>query len=79
MTPQIPASFLRHYAPLVAKADAYDQLVLEYADLAWDLHQMTERYAIAKGFLLQALRRAVAAETRLAQIAGVEPWHDDRS
>lgn len=68
--------FYRAYPPLQI---AYDDLVDDHVDLLMAYQELEEKYAIAKGFLKQALIRTVAAETRLAQLAGTTPWHDDPS
>lgn len=75
MTP-LEQLFYRAYPSLQT---AYDALVDDHVDLLMAYQELEEKYAIAKGFIKQALRRTVAAETRLSQLAGIEPWHDDRS
>ena len=59
--------------------DAYHALAADHADLLMAHAELEERFAILKGFTTQALRRAVASETRLAQVMGLEPWHVDPS
>lgn len=74
----IPYDLNDAYARAILAEDDLTDLAREHLTLA-DAHaSLQERHSVVLELLSQTMRRASGAEERLAQLAGTEPWHDDR-